>query len=472
MKTLLFIVAGNIFCSAVSAQLVQTYNIDSLRKVLRETRVDTNRVWALNNLSRNIPNSDTVLHLAKEAIVLSRTLQFMPGEAEAYNNIGYWFAQQGNYPQALENYLHAIKVAEQDNYQHGLKRSYNNISAVYCYLKDYKSAISYASRSKLLCVELNDQSTHSVAASWMSKAYLESGQTDSALKYAQESYEMANRINQAFPLFQATARLGEINTVQGKHQLAVEYLRLSLAFSLIDGRSFRIAGAHYQLASAFNKLGLKDSATFHARKAFVLSQDQNMSGTLLTSSLLLSELSESTNRDEALRFQKIALAAQQNLFSQEKNRQIEALNFGESMRQMEIQNAERIAKQERKHNLQFAAIALGVVIFVILFLVVSHTMVVNQNIIKFLGVLALLIVFEFINLLIHPLLGRVTHHSPLLMLIIMVGIAALLIPFHHRLEKFVIQHLVEKNKRIRLSAAKKILAAESGNTVLREDVAR
>ena len=122
--------------------------------------------------------------------------------------------------------------------------------------------------------------------------------------------------------------------------------------------------------------------------------------------------------------------------------------------------------------MQFAAIALGVVIFVILFLVVSHTMVVNQNIIKFLGVLALLIVFEFINLLIHPLLGRVTHHSPLLMLIIMVGIAALLIPFHHRLEKFVIQHLVEKNKRIRLSAAKKILAAESGNTVLREDVAR
>ena len=36
----------------------------------------------------------------------------------------------------------------------------------------------------------------------------------------------------------------------------------------------------------------------------------------------------------------------------------------------------------------------------------------------------------------------------------MVGIAALLIPVHHKLEKWTIVKLIEKNKRVRLAAAR------------------
>jgi hypothetical protein len=44
------------------------------------------------------------------------------------------------------------------------------------------------------------------------------------------------------------------------------------------------------------------------------------------------------------------------------------------------------------------------------------------------------------------------------MLLIMVGIAALLVPLHHKVEKRMTHQLVEKNKRIRLAAAKKTIA--------------
>lgn len=43
------------------------------------------------------------------------------------------------------------------------------------------------------------------------------------------------------------------------------------------------------------------------------------------------------------------------------------------------------------------------------------------------------------------------------MLIILVAIAALLIPLHHKLEKWVREKMVEKNKKIRLEAAKKTI---------------
>lgn len=68
-----------------------------------------------------------------------------------------------------------------------------------------------------------------------------------------------------------------------------------------------------------------------------------------------------------------------------------------------------------------------------------------------------MIVFEFLNLLLHPFLERITHHSPILMLLALVCIAALLVPLHHKVEKLATSKLVEKNKQIRLAAAKKTI---------------
>jgi NADH:ubiquinone oxidoreductase subunit 3 (subunit A) len=77
--------------------------------------------------------------------------------------------------------------------------------------------------------------------------------------------------------------------------------------------------------------------------------------------------------------------------------------------------------------------------------------------IEFLGVIALLIVFEFLNLFLHPFLENITHHTPVLMLLALVCIAALLVPLHHKLEKWTITKLVKKNKLVRLAAAKKTI---------------
>ena len=116
-----------------------------------------------------------------------------------------------------------------------------------------------------------------------------------------------------------------------------------------------------------------------------------------------------------------------------------------------------LEKEERKHNLQYAAIAIGLILFVILYFLFSHSVVAKPKVIKYLGILSLLIVFEFINLLIHPYVGELTHHAPVLMLGFMVGLAALLIPLHHKLEHWVTHKLVEKNNKIRLAAARKTI---------------
>lgn len=56
-------------------------------------------------------------------------------------------------------------------------------------------------------------------------------------------------------------------------------------------------------------------------------------------------------------------------------------------------------EQEREQNIQYALIALGIIIFISIFLLLSRSIIVNEKWIEFLGVLGLLIVFEFTNLL-------------------------------------------------------------------------
>jgi NADH:ubiquinone oxidoreductase subunit 6 (subunit J) len=93
----------------------------------------------------------------------------------------------------------------------------------------------------------------------------------------------------------------------------------------------------------------------------------------------------------------------------------------------------------------------------IVFLLLSRSIITNTKVIEFLGVIALLIVFEFFNLLLHPFLEKTTNHSPVLMLLALVCIAALLVPLHHKLEKFANATLVDKTKKIRFAAAKKTI---------------
>src|SRR5690606_20752279 len=161
--------------------------------------------------------------------------------------------------------------------------------------------------------------------------------------------------------------------------------------------------------------------------------------------------------DSAYFYSKQESALKDSVFSQEILNKAQAMAFNEDLRLKEEQNKKTEEEHQRQQNIQFALIALGIILFIILFLLLSRSFITSTKLIEFFGVMALLVVFEFLNLLLHPFLERVTDHTPILMLLALVFIAALLIPLHHRLEKWTIKILVEKNKAVRLANAKKTI---------------
>ena len=162
-------------------------------------------------------------------------------------------------------------------------------------------------------------------------------------------------------------------------------------------------------------------------------------------------------KDSIIYFARLEINYKDSLSNQKKQSEFQNLTFAQQLRDIDEQSKAKQASAERRQNIQFALIAFGIISFLIIFLLLSRSIITNTKVIEFLGVVALLIIFEFLNLLLHPFLERITNHSPVLMLLALVCIAALLVPLHHRVEKWATAKLVEKNKKVRLAAAKKTI---------------
>ncbi|MBK6774579.1 MAG: hypothetical protein IPG74_01590 [Flavobacteriales bacterium] len=170
---------------------------------------------------------------------------------------------------------------------------------------------------------------------------------------------------------------------------------------------------------------------------------------------LYKEIYDTTNADSALKYYRLAETAQAALEVTRGRQQAALLQM---KKEMEID--QQLASRTR--NIQFGIIALIVITLGIFLLIFSRTSVVGPKAIKNLSLIALLLFFEFINLLLHPFLDRITNHSPILMLLCMAAIAGLLIPLHHRMEKLITNMLVSKNNRVRLEAARRTIEELEG----------
>src|SRR6185295_4283645 len=108
--------------------------------------------------------------------------------------------------------------------------------------------------------------------------------------------------------------------------------------------------------------------------------------------------------DSAFKYSEIYRMANDSLFNAKTVQQTQLMAFEENVRQQQALEEKLNAEEQRKQNIQYAMIALGIITFIILFLLLSRSFITNTRLIEFFGVLALLVVFEFLNLLLHPFL--------------------------------------------------------------------
>ncbi|MBK7946553.1 MAG: hypothetical protein IPJ85_15210 [Flavobacteriales bacterium] len=193
------------------------------------------------------------------------------------------------------------------------------------------------------------------------------------------------------------------------------------------------------------------------RALLVSSNGGNLEGLVGASDLLRRSFKALGETDSAYHYFELRVMYADSLINATNLNKLQNMAFAQELKEREVAKAKEDEQATRSRNIQFGIIALIVITLGIFLLVLSRTAIVGARTIKNLSLIALLLFFEFINLLVHPFLGELTHHSPLLLLLCMAAIAGLLIPLHHRMEHWITNMLVSKNNRVRLEAARRTI---------------
>ncbi len=128
-----------------------------------------------------------------------------------------------------------------------------------------------------------------------------------------------------------------------------------------------------------------------------------------------------------------------------------------------MQRIKEELEKERLQQLQLLGIGLFIpLLFLSTFLLSRRK--INQRLIRFLGIILLLIFFEYLLLLLHPYVVEFTHHTPVFEILIFVAIASILVPAHHKMEHLFIQKL-----NIKKSPPDNVNEDAEMNEILQED---
>ncbi len=462
MKKIIFLFILVLISGISFAQTQQ--EMDSLNNVLVTSKEDSAKVIALCYLSYYNSDPAVRFQLVNKALVLTRKIKFAKGEAQCFHQLGNHFSRIADYAKALEYYFKSLKIREHIGDQEGISAAKNSIGNIYINQQNYKTGLVYFYQAveDLKKVAAPSASRWPNLYGYIADAYYQQNILDSALLYYNRSNEAAMSTNSKFQLSGSLTGLGDVHAALGNFDLALSFFRKSISNSLEINNTQNLCFTYFHLSKVFTKMGVRDSAIYYAKQALLIAQDKQFRKILADAAKQLSQLYENINDKEALRYYKLSMDVKDSIFNASSTAQIQAMTFNEQERQREINETKQKDVEERKHNLQYAAIAIALITFLILFFTLSRSIVVKTKFIEFFGVLGLLAVFEFINLFIHPYLSHATNDSPVLMLLILIGIGALLVPLHHRLEKWITKVMVEKNKKIRLEAAKKTIATLEG----------
>lgn len=455
LSLLFFIVIGT-----VSGQSLKIINLE---RSLSQANSDTGKIALLIKISSAYTDHNPIksVHFAEEALLLSKKNHYKEAEMRSLNSLAFSLFVIGNYSRGLKTSLEALKLAQKLQHKRGQVMAYNTIGNIYRRQGAYKSAVTNLLHAKDICdTDKSIPCDHIIST--LGICYLETGKIDLAMDLLQRSYQQQIK-SKSEGISITYNRLGDLQYELKNIPLALEYYRMGIKSANENDKPRWLCFNYLSLADLYLKEKQTDSSIVYGKKALTLGENKFLGQTQKAAAILSENYNNLKESDSCLKYLRLAMVIKDTIQSNKEESEIQNLVFEERLQKIETAENEAKLKEERSHNLQYSAIAAALILFIIVFLLLSHSILVNESIIRFLGILSLLIVFEFINLLLHPYLGEFVHHSPILMLSMMVFIAALLIPIHHKLEHWITNKLVEKNTQIRLTAAKKTIEAVEKN---------
>src|SRR5207237_6642134 len=131
---------------------------------------------------------------------------------------------------------------------------------------------------------------------------------------------------------------------------AFYFFRQSIPVLTLEENQKDLAGAYNNIATLFAKLKQSDSTFSYAWEALYIAHARQYTREFMIANLILASAYEPLNTDSAFKHYKLAMAAKDSLYSEEKQRQISNYKFSEELHQQEIKYTKEHYNYELRMN--------------------------------------------------------------------------------------------------------------------------
>jgi tetratricopeptide (TPR) repeat protein len=372
--------------------------------------------WLIRNASaylayfyHGIHEEDKAIDYELNTIIpMDRKLKHFNELGGDYVTLAQFFTKKQEYDIALESYEHAIQLADTIRFDLVKINSYVGIFNTYFNSGQYQKGMAYFRLHPVVSDYLYRAGMQYVVDGIYADAYLDMGRYDSAAYYYErESPEVEAKAN-------APARadfydeMGEFYKKQGMWGKAIGYYQKEEAIGKAMGDLHILEHADESLDTLYWRMNdFARAYTYHTQYGQYSDSLRNLSK---ETELLKLEVDNDNRRRE-----RVAREEEQN--------------------------------RERRHNVQYMGFTVGLVLLFVS-LVMLGWLAVPTSVIRGLGFLSFIFLFEFIILLTDKQISELTHDEPWKVLLIKIALAAILLPLHHWSEHRVI-HFLSTRKRVK-----------------------
>lgn len=254
----------------------QNYLVDSLTDALKKLPDNTEKVYTLNSLTGELWQNwylDSALFYANEAQELANKLNYKEGLAVANMNLGDIYSDQGDYPQALENYFEAIGLNYQLQNNYRLASNFSKIGYVYINQGNYPEALSSFLMSLRINQQIGDNGSIAMDYASIGSVYNQQGNYEKALNYYLKA--LAIDVELGDDTFVATdlGNIGSVYLAQGNYSEALIYFTDALTLDEKIGDKYGISYDLSCLGDIYYAQGNPEKALEYYKKALVICKE-------------------------------------------------------------------------------------------------------------------------------------------------------------------------------------------------------
>ncbi len=400
--------------------------------------------------------SDSVQVYAQKMLNLADRLRCDSLAISAYAYIGTAYGMTSEVSLSIQNYFRAIDLIEKGPEYSISSFAYKQIGVLYKDLNDYETAILYL--RKALSFPMRKGIIANRIYTNLADSYVGLNLPDSALVYAQLANRITNKNEDPYGYARSLFLLGSAYVKSSELDLGLSHLERCLEFSVDQkiiltqiSSSLKLAEFHfdqknYKLAKEYAFSGLQKT------------NPQNSDAETIKFYNIMQKIYEQENSIDSMIYYLDKRHHLLNIFYNETVlNKIQEGKIREIQKEKQLQQFLLESKISHQNQIQFSIILILIIVLSGVLLLYSNSVLANQKSIEYFSVLIILILFEFLNLLLHPYIEAWTHHSPVLSLLILAGLAILFIPIQKKLRSWLHQSLIEKNKLAKESYTKRYL---------------